>query len=173
MHLTTTTILIHPTGGITTIPAVAYTSDEAAIIQLHLNNIPATPITTAIQELITSQQMPKNASTITQDIPTTYLGYNRNGPTKLWVRLKEAWLVVMGKPSQAYFTDENGDYAEGQWKDAFRLTISESLIKNGASVAYLSAYTFVIPIIPCIKYQHLPSDPEACSLLLPFMMEIV
>lgn len=178
MDYTTTTLLVHPTGGILELPAVRFTSDEAAILQQeltklldHYDTLPtAKQFITSILNLINSQQMPISTSTTTLDIPVHYLGYTRNKPTSWLTRLREALRILQDKPSQAYFTREDGEYADGHWRNAYRLNITAPTIRQLAPTAYVAAaQEYVIPIFTCVPHSYIPINPQAAHLLTPFM----
>ena len=85
---------------------------------------------------IETQSLPVSSANFVQDLPCKYLGYQRNGKTSLWTRIKEAWRVLCDKPSHAFFTQEDGDFANGMFKDAVRVTFPIEKIFSISSQAY-------------------------------------
>ena len=84
-------------------------------------------------------------------------------------RIKEAWRVLTGKPSIAYFTNENGDFADGMFKDAIRVTFTSDNIRKLSSQAFacrLDSDKFTIPVVKCIPIADLTNT----ELLLPFLI---
>jgi hypothetical protein len=119
--------------------------------------------------------LPAGNTNLTQDIPVHYLGYNRTRKTSLWVRLREAWNIIMDRPSKAYYTSENGDYADGLFKDAMRVTLASEQIRAVAPQAFATkcAESYVIPVLHVLKAQEIEALPEHFAPVKPFLLKLV
>ena len=172
------------TGGITSIRCVQCTPEEASKLVniltrvLHSHHNPALTCNPQdvenIIKTIEIQQLPLFNSNYVEDLPAKYLGYKRNNKTELHVRLREAWRILMNKPSIAYFTKEDGDMAHGMYKDAIRLTFTSQNIRMLSSQAFscrLDQDKFTIPMVRCVM-QYITYDytTEEVALLAPFIL---
>ncbi len=138
MILTTVGLLCHPNGGICSFPAVEIDTEHIGLILMALEEVEQTPVSTALHEFIQSLTQPRISTNVTEDLPVYFLGYNRQHKAKFFVRLREAWNTLVGNPSQAYFTDENGEYADGTFKNAMRVTLDGNKVRGLAPVVYNS-----------------------------------
>ena len=143
-------------GGILSIESLRLTPlevDELLSVFKKIAEIYNHPLLKMYEDFIESQSYPLFNADIHEDLPCRYLGYNRRGKTKLWVKLKECWRILWDKPSHAYFTDENGEEATGLWKEGYRITLNHKRVQELAEIAFNCRNNpeyYVIPIIPFI-----------------------
>lgn len=167
-------------GGLFEAPHLSYTPTEAAILEQALNSLKRDPGTYNSQLingyllLLNSQHTPTQCADIVEDLSCHYLGYSRTRKTKLIVRIREAIRVLLGKPSQAYFTNEYGDYADGMFKDAIRFTLKADQVRRNSEQVYACRTTPELYIIPVFKFlwasqiEHLSDQQQL--LLQPFVI---
>jgi hypothetical protein len=126
-------------------------------------------------EICHTLTLPAANTNLTQDIPVHYLGYNRTRKTSLWVRLREAWNVIMDRPSKAYYTDENGEYANGMFKDAMRVTLASEQIRAVAPQAFATkcSESYVIPVLHILNEKEIEALPEHFAPVKNLLLKLV
>lgn len=165
-------------GGILKFKSVVLNPEEMSVLIFGLNKIYdkegvdeyVKSIIDNYNSLYDSMNMPRFDAKIRFDTACSYLGYNRKGKTKLIVRIKEAIRVLLGKPSQVFFTLEDGNYATGSFKDAYRVELNVDQLKASSLNTYNCRYSDNY-IIPMIKF--LPKKYCTNSILKMFCNEVI
>jgi hypothetical protein len=164
------------TGGVAVVPFTIYDLKSIDVLTKAFEDLLKYPTLSSMAQmylgLIGSLYLPKYQTNIVEDLPVHYLGYKRSGKTSFLVRLKEAIRVLLGKPSQAYFTQEDGDFADGMYKDAMRVTLDGQKIRDLAYTAFSSSFapagSYVLPV-----WKFIPADLEVPEILKEYQNDCI
>jgi hypothetical protein len=159
------------TGGTFSLQMIRYSVEEIELLKQHLYKLPVAyhNHVNNLLSLIDTLQMPVSTTSYQVDVACKYLGFNRCTKTSLLVRLREAWRVLLGKPSLAYFTDEHGFIADGVYKEAIRQTVTKDNVLHMLPVIFATKFTedYYIPVT-----KFIGTDTEVDELLIHFKIGV-
>ena len=159
-------------GGVFNLDEIVVPDEAFGLFMMALCNLSGS---VPLLEVCHTLTLPAANTNLTQDIPVHYLGYARNNKTALWVRLLEAWNVIRDRPSKAYYTTETGDYANGMFKDAMRVTLASEQIRAVAPQAFATKCcdSYVIPVLHVLKAQEIEALPEHFAPVKNLLLKLV